>query len=248
MSRTGILMLGLVFIFICATVQAQEQGLVLYLAFEEGSGAVAADLSGKGNDGAITGTPKWADGIAGQGLECDGKVTIDCGMDKSLDIPKNITTSFWINPGVTIDDTGSRLNIIYMHWGPMFAFNTGWGAKKSALTYWYDGPTPKPTIHSDTAVWEKGEWYYIVGTYDGAVSRLYVNAVEEASIDCTGDILERDQALKVGAGYVGVIDEVKLYSTALSVQQINDNFDNPTAAVDAAGKLPLTWGQIKGAF
>ena len=184
-------------------------------------------------------------GKAGKALDCDGSTSVDCGWAASLNIPQNITTEYWIKPGVTIDNTGKRVNVLYMLWGPMFAFNTGWGAK-GALTQWYDGPSPKPTIHSKTTEWEKDKWYYIVGVYDGSASKLYVNAKEEGSIKCKGDIKKREKSLVFGPKYVGVIDEVKVYSLAKSAQEIKSSYENPVAAVDAGGKLPLTWGQLKG--
>jgi hypothetical protein len=249
MLRNAVYILCVLFILVgaYAEVRAAEKSLAAYWAFEEGRGNITEDLSGNSNTGNIGGHVEWVDGIIGKAIECNGSTIVDCGKGESLEIPQNITTEFWINPTEDIGPENSRINVLYMHWGPMFAFCTGWGAA-GALTYWYDGPTPKPTIHSKTAKWEKGRWYYIVGTYDGSVSKLYVNAEIEASINCKGDILERDQSLKIGQTYIGIIDEVKIYVRALSKQEIDRNYRlglTGGEAVDTAGKLPLTWGWIK---
>lgn len=250
MLKSGIYALCLIFVFIgiSTTIQAAEKDLAAYWAFEEGEGNITEDLSGNDNLGNISGQFDWVEGIIGQAIECQGATTVDCGMGESLRIGKNLTTEFWIQPTETITGKNARIDILYMHWGPMFAFCTGWG-QDGALTYWYDGPNPKPTIHSKTTEWKKDEWYHIVGTYDGSISILYVNSEVEASIPCEGDILERDQPLKIGKTYVGLVDEVKIYSRALSENEVEKNYRlglTGGEAVDAGGKLSLTWGQIKG--
>ena len=43
----------------------------------------------------------------------------------------------------------------------------------------------------------------------------------------------------------GMIDEVRLYDRALSEKEVSNNLKAEGLAVEAAGKLSLTWGQIK---
>jgi len=50
-----------------------DASLALYLPFNEGSGDIARDFSGKGNDGAIQKGAKWVDGKIGKGLFFDGE-------------------------------------------------------------------------------------------------------------------------------------------------------------------------------
>ena len=246
MLKNSIYIVCTLFVIVCvnADVQAAEKNLAAHWSLDDGAGTTAEDISGNGNHGKISGKVKWVAGKVGKALDCDGSTSVDCGWAASLNIPQNITTEYWIKPGVTIDSKGKRVNVLYMLWGPMFAFNTGWGAK-GALTQWYDGPSPKPTIHSKTTEWEKDKWYYIVAVYDGSASKLYVNAKEEGSIKCKGDIKKREKSLVFGPKYVGIIDEVKVYSLAKSAQEIKSSYEDPTAAVDASGKLTLTWGQLK---
>lgn len=236
-----------ILISICARVQAQEKNLAAHWSFDEVEGNFVKDLSGNGNDATINGKYEQVEGISNKAIECTGSTVINCGKGESLRIPQDITTEFWIQPTEDIGPNDSRINVLYMLWGPMFAFCTGWGPD-GALTYWYDGPNPKPTIHSKTTKWEKDTWYYIVGTYDGSISKLYVNAEVEASIDAEGDIKKREEPLKIGQDYIGIIDEVKIHSRAFSEQEIKNNYNRilkDGEAVDANGKLPLMWGQLK---
>ena len=48
-------------------------------------------------------------------------------------------------------------------------------------------------------------------------------------------------------GVSTMIDEVRLYNRALSEKEILNNLEAEGLAVEPAGKLSLTWGQIKGA-
>ena len=57
--------------FITSVQAGLEDGLVLYLPFDEGSGETTADLSGGGHDGDINGAT-WADGRFGKALSFSG--------------------------------------------------------------------------------------------------------------------------------------------------------------------------------
>jgi len=69
MSR-GIL--ALLMFLIALNGLAEEQGLLLYLPFDEGSGKVAKDISGNGNDGQII-DAEWVNGKFGKALSFNGK-------------------------------------------------------------------------------------------------------------------------------------------------------------------------------
>lgn len=53
-------------------IAALPEGLVGYWKFDEGSGTLASDSSGVGNDGTLMGGPKWVDGHLGYALELNG--------------------------------------------------------------------------------------------------------------------------------------------------------------------------------
>ncbi len=77
-----------------------------------------------------------------------------------------------------------------------------------------------------------GVWYHLAGTYDGSVLRLYVNGVQKASSTVAGSIQSTAFPLAIGArssndssfGYkfYGTIDEVKVFSRALSASEVAD--------------------------
>lgn len=87
------ILLVLVLAGLSAIVQAQsDEGLVAEWHFDEGSGTIAKDESGSGNDGAIYGA-KWVEGKFGKALEFDGVDDyVKVPDDDSLDVT---TLSLW---------------------------------------------------------------------------------------------------------------------------------------------------------
>jgi len=80
--------------------------LVGHWRFDEGSGTIANDASGNGNDGTLNGDPQWVVGHFGGALEFDGTDDwIDCGSDSSLDLT-TWTVAFWLNVNQNKDFNG----------------------------------------------------------------------------------------------------------------------------------------------
>lgn len=84
-----------------------------------------------------------------------------------------------------------------------------------------------------------GEWYHIVGTYDGSTMKLYVNGMLIASSAASGNIASFNTGVEIGKlrnfnTYLpGQVDEVRIWSTALTQNEIRDwmckkiNTDHP---------------------
>jgi hypothetical protein len=76
---------------------ADDPYLVGWWMFDEGSGTVAKDSSGHGNDGTLNGGPQWVPGYSGGALKFDGiDDYVDCGNDASLDLTA-WTIALWLN-------------------------------------------------------------------------------------------------------------------------------------------------------
>ena len=122
----------------------------------------------------------------------------------------------------------------------------------AASTQSLDGPSAIPA----------GTWTHLAGTYDGATHRLYVNGIQVAQLALTGAIATSTGPLKIGGNAIwsewfnGQIDEVRLYSRALSAVEIQADMNlsisspdgtAPTApaTLTATGTLTsaqLSWG------
>jgi chitodextrinase len=73
-------------------------GLVGAWAFNEGSGTTAADASGNGNVGTITGAQWTTQGRFGDALSFDGNSTVRVANAPSLNFTSAMTLSAWVRP------------------------------------------------------------------------------------------------------------------------------------------------------
>lgn len=87
---------------------------------------------------------------------------------------------------------------------------------------------------------QAGQWYHIVGTWDGSTVRLYVNGVPDGQIaNTTGGVRDTAGSLIIGAqlsesyssyygniGWDGIIDRVGIRSDSLTDQQVLDRYNS----------------------
>ena len=87
-----------------------------------------------------------------------------------------------------------------------------------------------------------GTWMHVAATYDGAIMRLYINGVQEASLATTVPITTNNLPLTIGAQdgttasrwFMGWMDDARVYNRALSLAEIQALFGNtaPVAVND----------------
>ncbi|MHC4121150.1 MAG: LamG domain-containing protein, partial [Planctomycetota bacterium] len=71
-----------------------------------------------------------------------------------------------------------------------------------------------------------GEWAHLGFTYDGAALILYKDGEEVSRIEATGELQQNDLSLSIGGrlssgqNYVGIIDDVRFYSHALTAEEV----------------------------
>ena len=105
--------------------------------------------------------------------------------------------------------------------------------------------------------YDAGKWHHVVGTYDGAEMKIYVNGKLENTSDAQSGAINYPDRVFFSIGsykddnadfvHKGMLDEVRLYDRALSEKEISNNLNAEGLAVEATGKLSLTWGRIKAA-
>ena len=115
-----------------------------------------------------------------------------------------------------------------------------------------------------TAALPANTWSYLAETYDGTTLRLYVNGTQVASTAHTGSITTSTNQLQIGGDsiygqyFAGMIDEVRIYNTALTAAQIQTDQTTPVGSnpLSAPGTLSanavspteidLSWGAATG--
>ena len=231
---------------------AVEEGLVAYWAFNEKAGGTASDSSGNGHDGKLVGDPQWTDdGKFGGALEFDGNGDeVDVPYHKDLN-QEVFTICAWANPELVVGnhravvssraDFPQRGYIFYAEpTNSTWQFWIGAGANS-----WK--PAQGPAVNL-------GKWTHLAGTYADGNHKFYVNGKFEGEEKFDISVNPNEEFL-IGAGanetanhnyrFVGKIDEVRLYDRLLNEDEITAVMEGETLAVEASGKLALTWGQLK---
>jgi len=237
-----------------------SQDLVLYYAFDEGAGDTVSDPSNYSNTGTINGA-EWVDGKFGKALEFNGVDTyVDCGDSDSLQIEKEITLAAWVKPAVIPAQMHSDSRIVARE-------NSGAGAPWASYGLTSNGgatgflafeisAAQADVYPKQTTIIEAGVWYHLAGVYDGSKCDIYLDGVLEGSLAQTGNlVINPDINTMVGADtnrnieyFEGVIDEVVIYSRALTPEEIGTIMEAPlssTIAVMEQGSLVTAWGNIK---
>jgi len=74
---------------------------------------------------------------------------------------------------------------------------------------------------------ESGQWYFLAATFDGNLQKLYINGKERASAVQPGSLVRGSQITIGGSSdrFRGILDEVKIFDTALSAQTVLEHFN-----------------------
>jgi len=214
--------------------------------FDEGTGIVANDSSGNGNDGTISGAA-WTLGVDKGALKFDGSNdVINVPHSASLNISTAITIASWAYPEADKDmgivckgvaGTSRPYNQTFQG-GKFYAGGVQTG------TPW---PTKIAEAQGKTGSTQTKKWTHVVHTYDGAHVKLYQDGklvATDSKLTQAGNILTDSGALLIGAnhnpGYSsttrwywqGMLDDVRIYNRALTASQVRALYDEPGTCSD----------------
>lgn len=215
-------LLGLV---LCGSgAQAEEEGLVAHWTMNEGDGTVLHDRSGLDNPGTVHGA-RWVLNGRGYALRFDGVDDyVDCGNSKALDLRGPLTLCLWVWP----EKPRAKEPGLAGKWLDSYALTL-----KGNECYWYISGEENQ-VHAPLSA---GQWHHVAGTFDGRVLRLYLDGVEKAHADSKRDRVPAGRDFSMGrllpdpaatassrGWFAGMLDEVKLYSRALSPAEITAEY------------------------
>ena len=223
--------------------------------FDEGSGDVAKDSSGKGNNGTIHGGAKWVDGKFGKALSLDGADDyVEIAHDASLMVGDKHTISLWFKLDKV--PTAGMAVVTKDDWAPGF---------------WWDGSRirhhthdPPGTLHYIDANWTPDtKWHSIAVTWDGKKFEIYLDVAQIGSgvtVSNLGRNPLTDKPLLIGiylatgqhgqwgAFFPGIIDEVAIFNMALTdddIKTITTKGLKMVTGIEPSDKLATTWASIK---
>jgi len=188
----------------------------LLMDFDDGT---ADDKSVYGNDGVITGADCSVDGIDGKGCSFDGAGNYIYADWVDFTVTKH-SIEFWVN-----------VNELDNYWQDLVGISLGNDLNRFHIRrdtneiVWYNIQNGCGTLNSGF-VPEVGQWYHVVGTYDGTNARIYINGDFKKSFGCTN--MATSTGLSIGGPseyFNGTIDELAIYSKALSGEEILEHYN-----------------------
>ena len=202
-------------------------GLVAAYSFDQGTGTSVIDASGNNNTGSIVGAT-WTAGKFNGALSFNGtSARVDIPNSSSLQLTTAMTIEAWVNPTTVSSkwrDIIEKGNDNYYLMGTSSHSSTPAGsASVSGIHAQAFGTTALVT----------NTWTHLAATYDGATVKLYVGGNLVASKTATGAIVTSTNPLQIGGDSIygqffgGLIDEVRIYSTALTQGQIQTDMGTP---------------------
>ena len=203
-------------------------GLVAAFNFDEGAGTQLTDLTGGGNTGTAANTTWSAAGHSGSALSFNGSSSMVTIADApSLRLTTAMTMEAWVRPSA---GTGWRTVILKERpAGLAYALYSANGASRPGAWITSGGDYSA----SGTAAVSTTAWTHLAVTYDGAALRLYVNGVLVKTTSNVPNIVSSTGVLRIGGNsvwgeyFAGLIDDVRVYSRALSAAEIVSDMNNP---------------------
>ncbi|MHC4533843.1 MAG: LamG domain-containing protein [Planctomycetota bacterium] len=222
MSKKLICLFILLVLSLAASTSAD---LIAHWQFDETSGSVAQDASGNGNNGTLKGDPQWVTGRIGGAIHLDGVDDyVDVGSVGISGIDQR-TIAGWVKASTTDippwtsvfgfapdgDTDGTYFDIEVDDAGNYIVFVGGWGSIFTPVdTQWHH--------FAVTYTGEGGSWFLdgqLVDSLDGAVGTI--------------DQVRIGARLNTSNYFPGLIDDVRIYNTVLTLTEIQKLMAGPKA-------------------
>lgn len=210
------------------TILKNSANLKAYYRFE--AGALTTDSSGNGhtltNQTAVAETTS---GKYGGGASFNGSHYMYTANTTALNITGNITVGCWVYFNAVAE---KGLVSKGLHGDTTFQ----WALRTSStgkLAFGVDdngswGPAGDAVASQS---YSSGQWYFVVGVYDGSTVRLYIDGKCETTTSYSSGIVSKTGNVYIGTffdtSYLvnAVIDEVFIFSSALSADQIKELYE-----------------------
>jgi hypothetical protein len=226
--------------------QPDNTGLVGHWSLDEGNGSVAGDFSENNNDGTLQGNPQWTEGKMGEALDFDGENDrIEPPLDSESDKPERLTVSAWYKTDGNYNDSSLVSDEITTP-------RDGFSLRANSFRV---GKGDNYISANGSLI--TGEWVHVVGTYDNSIVKFYQNGqkIDEVSLEGPYDKSSRQLVIgynawrntqfDAGYGWVGKLDDVRIYDHVLSESEIQDLYnDTNHTVINASQNDRLTDGLV----
>lgn len=192
----------------------------------------AGTIAGDANHALLfNGTTGDASGPAGLSPAGWSAITVECWVNLS-------NTTYAGSPSFVAQDNPQTTNV---------GFKLQVNANGTRNTVWWIGNGTTHASANAGNTMAAATWYHIVGTWDGAIMRLYINGAQVQTATISGTI--GTSAGNVGIAWdgtgsflPGLLDEVAIYNSVLSPTTILEHYNVGLQAQGGAGLYLITQG------
>jgi concanavalin A-like lectin/glucanase superfamily protein len=202
-----------------------EYACTLNLRFDERQGSNVLDDAIYENDGAVSGAA-WVNGKFGSALSFDGNDYVAIPDSNTLDSADEITIALWIYP--TAYNSGYAAHLAEKRDGTpganfdMYFFGATAGSYYKKIRIYAEAGGTWKSVSPLYEVTTLNKWYHIAWTYSSTTGgKLYVDGVDQGSAVGSGSLSINTEALNLGSGFTGKMDEFKVYDKVLDADEIS---------------------------
>lgn len=201
---------------------------VLHWTMDESTGSTAQDSSASDNDGTVAGTAAWTLGRVGNAIDLNGSNASVAAASLATTKNDNVTMSSWVKwDGAT---SGNQMIMYNGHSG-----GNGYGllvhhSNGNKVTILLGGVA----FASSQVTLPVGQWTHVAAVRRSGTWNLYVDGQSVAVTNATATTHTPTGGTTAGASpsgaehFNGAIDEVKIFGSALTADQIASEFRAPT--------------------
>ncbi len=204
------------------------RGLVGHWKFDETTGMIAADSSGRQHDASITNGPAtWEQGYLGNGQHFTGVNHLASSADSADLRVQQLTVSAWVRADRNLVSMTSPYPSILskQDWDVNggYYFGDAIGRSGTIGLRLMTGADTYARVETQVPYTDAVAWHHVCAVYDGSYLRIYRDGEEMPGSVRVGPLIINHNAapLIMGQGFEGVLDDVRLYNRALSPSEVD---------------------------
>jgi len=224
---------GFVVLSLIGLAPKAQAELVGSYTFEEGTGTVVRDTSGRNNHGVLINprTDTWTSGHSGGGLFLPGiagyeATYVDLGNPADFQLTSAFTFAAWVYSTAPDNDapilakedstygTSYWFGVFYNDFGTLCDVDGWWGWDLERRS------VPVPAWNG---------WNHLAATWDGGTLKQYLNGVLVDSVPFSGPVANTFSHLTIGinsgvwsTAFTGALDDIRIYNSALTAAEISE--------------------------
>lgn len=202
-------------------------GLVGYWSFEDATGTLATDFSGRGNHATLTNmeSTDWSSGKRGRALLFDGVNESVYRSSVSASFGTSFTVSAWVKTSASAPQVIFGLNRSPSNIQNQVNFIMN---ANGTICFWdYSGSYGFNESQNSTGAVNNGQWRHVVFVRDGTSGTYYIDGQSSGTATASQNVTYGTSDLSFGADYRdsnkywnGSLDEVRIYNRALTSGQV----------------------------